>query len=144
MAEHFHPRGVRAYYSTDGNSYTEFVELMSCKPSKRERGHSPNTVLNDTEEQTTPGWIKATDADWKVYLTSTIALAMETYFAAGTTLYWKITYPLLSGQNTAAKWIYQGYIFGLEPSETEALSDDKIMETISIRRTTPPVHTAGS
>lgn len=141
---HLHPKGTTFGYSAAGSVYTDMPDLISVAPPKLERGHSDDTLLASFGEITTPGWIKATDSDFKLYLTKALYVILTNLWAAGTTYYWKITYPLIDSESAASTWVWTGYVASIETSEAEKLSDEKINCTLSIRRVTAPVFTAGS
>lgn len=58
-----------------------------------------------------------------------------------TPYYWKVVFPLASGESTPSQWAFQGHINGIGTSIPE---DDAITFTVSIKVSGLPVWTSGS
>jgi hypothetical protein len=142
-----HPKGTTFFTSIDGSSYTQTSDLVSIAPPDVELGDSDDTDLSSSNaaEVTTPGWIKATEAELMVWVTKAQFATFLGYATGRTPLWLRIQYPLVNAEVSVGSQLnWQGYFKGVKVSKAEKMSEDKIQATITIKRTTVATFSAGS
>jgi predicted secreted protein len=138
-------KGTKLYYDADGvDPYTQLTGVESLD--------GPD-VTKEMEEQTdldsSGGW-KEYCTNFKdggeltanIFTTKTIeAILYSTLFASDTAYYWKVTFPLQSGESTASTITFQGFLTRIGKSVP---AKGNITTPITIKVTGAVTWTSGS
>ena len=121
--------GTRLYYSTDGNTYIELTDLKKVPPPGMKRDPTDTSHLVSTSQvhESIAGWGEDDEMDFSIYFVEGLWGTLWGYLIAQTTLYWRVTYPLIGTQVTNAKDEFQGWISKMKKSEISTDNNDAIM-----------------
>lgn len=130
--------GSRLSYSAAGSTYTALTDMAAFTPPSLEYADLKTTNLESTdgvhEYQAglgEPGEIPGTAYFTKAQFAALMALAGP----ASDNYYWKITFPLLSGESTASQIIARGHLKKISLDEINIEDDNKVMAPIAIKVT---------
>ncbi len=140
-----HPFGAALYYDADGSDpYTEITGVKAINGLDVTIGESKTTHLKSTGAANTyePGWIEPGNNTFKLFLVK--AMLTTLYGLKRTSLYYRITLPLIGSETTPSKWEFQGFFNKYGMPEFDADSDDQIMIDCGIKVSGLPTFTAGS
>lgn len=139
--------GVIGYGATIGygdtldGSYSDLADVTDIVPPKIEVNKVDKTTHSSASyaREMHPGLITAGEATFKLLFDR----ANETtlYGLIRTTKYWRIQFPLETGETTASKYRCAGFICGIQPAVP---IDDKMETEVTICWTGKPVFTSGS
>lgn len=144
MAEKMHPYGTKLSYSVNDSAYTDLTDVVSITPPKTSVGESETTHLESASaaKEFVASWVEAGELSLTIRFHKTQFATL--YGLLRATRYWKITFPLLSGEVTASSLKGQGFIKEIGVTEGSAESDDVYDCEITIRFTGALTFTAGS
>ncbi len=117
------PYGSDLSYSNDGGTtYTVLGEIMLIHPPSPTIDKASATVLDS------PGAIKEFLSSWGelgvvpfgAFFTQAQYNTLLGYLLGGASRYWRVRLPLLAGQATPAKFVFQAFLTKLEFSEGKA------------------------
>lgn len=133
--------GTAVGYSDTNGSYTDVAELMDVKLPGIEINDvdATNHGLTDKFRDFTPGLGTAGEIEIKILFSKSVQATL--YGFIRTTKYWRINFPLNTGETTASNWVCRGYLKGLQ---NENPLDDNMTATIKIKLRGKPTFTAGS
>lgn len=144
MATKTHPYNAKFAYSSDGNSYTNVADVMSITPPNITVGSGESTVLDSANaaKEFVPGWMDGGDASMSLRMGQ--AVLNTVYGFLRTTYYWKILFPLITGETNNSTWAFQGHITAFGNPQFGTDNDDPIGLDITIKVTGKPTFTASS
>lgn len=144
MATKTHPYSAALSYATATNgTFTALADVRSVKPPNIQIGSSETTHLGSANaaKEFIPGWIDAGDIGFTLYFDS--AQFSTVYGLVRSSRYWKITFPLVGTQTTAATWVAEGFLTSLDTAEM-GIDDNAVTAPGTIKVTGKPTFTAAS
>lgn len=144
MATKTHPYGTNLSYSANGSTYTDLTDIVSIDPPNISVGESETTVIDSTGayKEFIPSWAEAGELSFTCRFAKAQYNTLVGFLRA--VYYWKITFPLISGETTASTLVGQGFITEIGITEGSAESDDVYDVEVTIRYTGAVTFTAGS
>lgn len=141
-----HVTGIKIQYDADGTGvYTDVSELVSFTPPDGVTTDSPGHNINSAGriKATIAGMISLDTMSMLCRYNTAQYIALLAIQAAGTTYYWRIQFPLLTGQTTQGDRVdFQGYLSRV--GGPAGGDDDTVNQTIDVKPTTLPTITVGS
>ncbi len=127
-----------AYSEDDGSNYTTLGDLIMAKPPNRKRDFASATII------TSPGFHKEYRGSWRdtdsieaeVFYTAAQRSDLEDLYEGDDVQLWRLTFPLLDGENTPFKIVFRGQIEELGFSEAKAEENNLYSCPIKIKKTT--------
>jgi len=148
MASKTHGHTTRFYWDVDGvDPYTAVADLKAITPPKKTRGDTNITHLdspNRYKEFMGTALKEGGEPVLRLFLGKAELANLDTHFENGTTLFGRVTLPLIGSESNPTKWEFSFYVKGLEPEEIDADSDDAVMATCTVKVTGKPTLTQGS
>lgn len=161
MAEKTHPCGTALLWDADGvDPYTQVADVVSITPPSMEWGNSDITPLEGSGASGGPpaigacirqflaGWQDSGQIEFTVFFHKTQLAAL---FAAligtsgkPTTVYWRIMFPLITGETANSRIDFQGFLSNFDWDEISKDEDDAITYAMTIKITGAVVFTAGT
>lgn len=141
-----HPFGVKFQYDLDGSPpFTDIATIESVGGVDMSVGSSMVTHLESVNAfaEKIPGWCDAGKVPVVIYATKAQLNTLRTTLWR-TTYYWRIVWPLLTGESTGSLWHFQGHITKLHETDKSAKSDDAIRIELEIDITGSPTFTQGA
>jgi hypothetical protein len=129
--------GSKAYYSSDGNTYTEITQLISVTPPSLEVPEVETTVLSDTAKSFRPGKITGPgEFAFRIMYDPAVAshTALATLVTTPANRYWKFEYN--DTLTNSATDTFQGFITGWEPGDAEDEANIEVDITVRINGAT--------
>lgn len=146
MAEKVHPYTSVLAFSTNDSSYTDISDAASIIPPRASKGKSKTTHLISTAktEEYIPGWRESGEIDCVAYFHKTQFAVLLGQYQSDTIYYYRVTFPVITGETTGSRIKAQGFITDIGFDELNVDSDDAIKVPFKIKLTGPLTFTAGS
>lgn len=139
--------GTVLSYSANGSSYTALADIYSITPSTLECGDVKLTHLESTNytHEYGAGWIEPGTIEFGGYFTKAQFNTLVGLLGATTdNYYWKVTFPLISGESNASTYVERGHLKKVGFDEINIDDDGKITCPFSVKVTGKPTFTAGT
>lgn len=146
MAAKTHVYQSKIQYDADGTPpFTDLADVKMIAPPNLTKGDVDITHLESTGHfrEALPGWRVGEDATFDMYFTKTQFNVVLGFFNSETIYYWRILYPLISGESSNSMTAFQGYVKGIGFNQITT-NDEAIMCPVTIHPTTTPTFTAGT
>jgi hypothetical protein len=141
-----HPYGAKFQYDLDGTPpFTDLTAVKSIGGVDMAVGSSIVTHLESASAcaEKIPGWADA--GKITVVLFSVKALLNTLYTTLyRTTYYWRVVWPLLTGESNATLFHFQGHWTRLHELEKAANSDEPLLYELEVDITGKPTFTPGT
>lgn len=137
--------GAQILYDADGTPpFTALADIKSITPPGAKIAKSDITTLESSSQwrEFTASWKSGDDVTFEAYYTKAQFETLEGFY--GTTYYWRINFPLISGESTNGFIAFQGFISGHAAGTMNTDDEGSIMATTTITITGPVAHTSGS
>jgi hypothetical protein len=124
-------------YDADGTgTYTTAGDILKINMPKGKRGKRKASTLSDANPEHNyeagsriePGEMKV-----KARFAKTQVNALNGIWLAGTTYYFRVKHPLLTGETTPSKYEFQGYLSEFDPGEMDNESDEAVEVEFAIQ-----------
>jgi len=142
MAVKTHPYSAALSYATATNgTYTALADVRAIKPPNIQIGSAEASSLDSANaaKEYIPGWLDGGDVGFTFHFDS--AQFSTIYGLARAQRYWKITFPLVGTQTTAATWVAYGHYTQLDTSEM-TVEDNTVTCPVTVKVSGKPTFTA--
>jgi hypothetical protein len=142
-----HPHTTQLQYDADGTPpFTAVADVVGITPPKMTKGDSKVTLLNAAAKVHSyiAGWRESGEIEATLFFEKAGFNTLLGFYNSDTVYYWRILFPLISGESTNSHLAFQGYVKGIEPGEVNTDSDDPVEYKVVIKVTGAVTFTAGS
>jgi hypothetical protein len=130
-----HAFGSYVEFSTDNNTWSSHLQIRMVNVPARKRNAAKGTHLEspDGYKENRPGIKEVPAFKGTLIFHADQYQSLETYFEAGTNLYWRFSEPLEQNQSTPDRTIVQGFLTELGDRKLDP--DDSEVELFDIEIT---------
>lgn len=143
MATKTHSYGTYLAYGTDGVNYTNIADIKDADAGETDVSDAEVTHLlsSNGHKEYIPGLAEGGEATFQLYMGKA---QLNTLYGLVRTsgLYWKIYFPLISGEANNTTWVFNGHIKKL--GRGKAGQDEVIMCPMTVKVTGKPTFTPGT
>jgi hypothetical protein len=144
MATKTHTYGTILSYSSNGSTYTDLADMKDVDAGEAEASNVETTHLSSPNavREFIAGLINSGELNANFYFTKAQWNSVNTIFVGRSTYYWRLKFPLISGETANSKWEFQGHIQKIGRGKAD--EDGTIMAALVVKITGPTTFTAGS
>lgn len=145
MAGKIHSFGAILQYDLDGTPpYTALTDIARIKPPNVQVGSSEVTHLESVSafREFQPGWGDGGEITFRCYMTK--AQVAILYGFVRVLYYWRVLFPLLTGETVNSMWTAQGFITNFDSQEVTIDGEVTAMVDITLKITGKPAFAAGT
>lgn len=148
MANKTHAHTTKLFWDVDGvDPYTQVADVKTIGGVDLTRGDTNITHLdsvNRAKEYMGTALIEGGEVPFGIFFGKAEMANLVGHFNLGTTLFWRMQWPLIGSESTPSKWEFQGYLKKCQGGGADVDSDDAVMCEMAIKITGRPSFMQGS
>lgn len=139
--------GTKLSYSATGSVYTDLTDLISVTPPTMTRADVKVSHLESASQahEYLAGWVEGGEVAFVAYFAkSQFNTLFTSLLASSDSYYWKVTFPLISGETSNSTLVIRGHLKEVAPAEANIDDDGKLTVAFKVKTSGLPTFTQGS